>query len=191
MNFLDALLGRSKPIKPSLDQLFGLSTAEITLQTEFNLQPTGGGAICFRPVSSGQFAELQREIDELLKASTKDAPLTWRTFTDAFGYEWIVLESSEFQNLVTSIHMISQELQESGFGEQLLASVFQFRQDRGQNVYWLYNYKRGAFYPFVPTPGQQRDNPQELRLSSVMKHELRIEEDLSKWYALWGIPLEK
>ncbi len=190
MSFLDALLGRAKPVRSSLEQLFGLSTAELTLETEFGLKPTGGAAICFRPVSTGQFAELEHEIGELLQASTKDSPLSWRSFTDSFGYDWIVIETPDFPNVVATIHMISRELEESGFRDQLLASVFQFRDDRGQNVYWMYNYKRGAFYPFVPLPGQTRDNALELRLSSVMSKELNLESDLSKWYALWGIPLE-
>ena len=44
-------------------------------------------------------------------------------------------------------------------------------------------------YPFVPSGAQSRDNPEELRLSSVLKRELSIESDLSRWYALWGVPL--
>jgi hypothetical protein len=85
--------------------------------------------------------------------------------------------------------MISRELQDAGFGEQLLAAVIQFRDSRGRNAYWMYNYKRGTFYPFVPSGNQQRDNALELRLSSIMKSELNVESDLSKWYPLWGIPL--
>lgn len=189
MSFLDALLGRTKPVKASLDQLFGLSTSDVTMETEFGLKPTGGAAICFRPISTGQFSQLEQEISELLQTSTKDSPLTWRTFKDSYGYEWIVLEAQEFENLVATAHMVSRELEDSGFGEQLLASVFQFRGGDGKDVYWLYNYKRGSFYPFVPTPGQQRDNAEELRLCSIMSKELNVEQDLTKWYALWGIPL--
>jgi|SRR5579872_2550509 len=183
------MLGRTRPVKSNLDQLFGLSTAQITLETELDLKPTGSAAISFRPVSSGEFAGLQREIDDLLKASTKDAPLSWRSFTDSFGYQWIIVQSSDYTNLVTTVHMISRELQDSGFGEQLLAAIFQFRDPNARNVYWIYNYKRGAFYPFVPTGGQERDNALEIRLSAIMKGELHIEEDLAKWYALWGVPL--
>jgi hypothetical protein len=190
VSWLDSVLGRTKPIKASLDQLFGLSTGVITLQTELDLNPTGGAAISFRPVSSGEFSQLQKEIDQLLKASTHDAPLTWKTFADNFGYQWIILHSDDFANLVATVHMISRELQDSNFGEQLLASIFQFKDDKGRNVYWIYNYKRGAFYPFVPTGDQQRDNASELRYCAIMKGELNIEEDLTKWYALWGIPLD-
>ncbi|HEX6510570.1 MAG TPA: hypothetical protein VF221_23320 [Chloroflexota bacterium] len=168
-----------------------MSTAVVTLQTEFDLTPTGGAAICFRPVSSGQFAELQREIDQLLTVSTKDSPLQWSSKADAYGYQWIILRAEEFSNLVATIHMISRELEDAGFGEQLLAAAFQFRTSDGRNVYWLYNYKRGTFYPFVPSLNQTRDNAMELRLSSVLKGELNIEQDLTKWYALWGIPLDR
>lgn len=190
MSWLDAVLGRTRPVKSSLDQLFGLSTAQITMETEFGLTPSGGAAICFRPVSSGEFSRLEREIGELLTASTKDEPLQWHVFKDDFGYEWIVLKTGDFSNLVATVHMVSRELQDSGFGEQLLASVVQFQAAETRNVYWIYNYKRGSFYPFVPTANKGRDNAQEVRLSGVMGHELNVEQDLAKWYALWGIPLD-
>lgn len=189
MSLFDALLGRTRPVKSKLDNLFGLSTSELTLETEFGLKPTNSAAISFRPVSSGSFAQLQRDIADLLKASTADSPLQWRSFTDSYGYQWIILQAQEFENLVATIHMISLELQDSGYGDQLLASVFQFRGDTTRNVYWIYNYKRGTYYPFVPRGNQERDNALELRLNAVMGKELTVENDLTKWYPLWGIPL--
>lgn len=189
MSLFDALLGRDKPVKSKLDNLFGLSTSQLTLQTEFDLSSTNAAAISFRPVSGGAFTQLQRDIADLLKASTADAPLTWRSFTDSYGYQWIILQAQEFENLVATIHMISLELQDSGYGDQLLASVFQFRDAATHNVYWIYNYKRGTFYPFVPRGNQDRDNALELRLNAVLSRELSSERDITKWYALWGIPL--
>jgi hypothetical protein len=190
LSFLDALLGRDKPVKSNLDRMFGISTAGLTLETEFGLKPTGGAAICFRPVGTGDFARLQSDTEALMQASTKDSPLTWRTFKDSFGYEWIILQAQEFANLVATVHMINLQLQDAGYGEQLLASVFQFQDGSGKNVYWIYNYKRGTFYPFAPIGNQQRDNALELRLNAIMSKELAIEQDISKWYALWGIPLD-
>jgi hypothetical protein len=189
LSWLDSVLGRTKPVKSSLDQLFGMSTAEVTLNTELELKATGKAAISFRPVSSGEFQRLQHEIEELLKASTRDAPLEWHTTADSYGFQWVALHSSDFSNVVTTIHMISHELQDSNFGEQLLASVFEFKDPAGRSVFWVYNYKRGAFYPFVPTGGENRDNAFEMRLCGVMKQELQIEEDAARWYPIWGIPL--
>jgi hypothetical protein len=190
VSWLDALLGRTKPQRASLDQLFGLTTAQITLETEFDLKATNAAGVCFKPVSTGDFAALQKEIDELLQVSAKDSPLTWKPFTDPYSYQWIVIQAQDFTNLVTTIHGISRELQDGGFGSQLLASVYQFRDDKGKNVYWMYNYKRGSFYPFVPQGKDGRDTAAELRLSSLMKRELNIEPDQTMWYAMYGMPLE-
>jgi hypothetical protein len=189
LSFLDAILGRSKPIRANSDALFGMSTGVITLQTELDLEPTGAGAINFRPVSSGDFTQLERDVDALLQASAKDSPITWSTQEDRFGYEWVVLRAQEFDNLVATVHMIGRELEDAGYGPQLLAAVFQFRGGKAGNVYWMYNYKRGTFYPFVPSGQSSRNNAEEVRLSSVMSRELKMESDLSKWYPLWGIPL--
>jgi hypothetical protein len=189
VSFLDALLGRDKPIRSQLDRLFGLSTAELTLATEFDVTSTKAAAISFRPVSTGAFSQLLREVEALLQASTKDSPLTWKNQKDSYGYQWIILQAEEFTNLVATVHMISRELQDNGFGEQLLASVFQFRDSNSRNVYWIYNYKRGTFYPFVPAGSSTRDNATELRLSSVMNGELAVESEPEKWYPLWGVPL--
>ena len=190
MSLFDAILGRSRPIKASIDQMFALSTAELTMETEFGLSPQGGAAICFKPVSSGDFARMEADINDLLKASSSsDAPLQSHTFRDTYGYQWIILQTPDFSNLVATVHMINRELQDHGYSEQLLASVFQFADTNGRHVYWIYNYKRATFYPFVPGPNQSRDNALELRLSSIMERELPVERDLTKWYALWGIPL--
>ena len=188
MSLLDSILGRSKPIRPKTDELFGISTGAITMQTELDLTPTGAGAITFRPVSAGDFRQLERDIQLLLDRSTRDSPLQWRTETDSFGYEWMILNAAEFENVVATIHMIGRQLQDSGYGPQLLAAVFQFKGPHG-NAYWMYNYKRGSFYPFVPSGPNTRDNAEEIRLSAVMGGEMNVERDLTKWYPLWGIPL--
>lgn len=52
----------------------------------------------------------------------------------------------------------------------------------------IYLYKRGTFYPFAPLPGQKRDNPLELQVKATVKDDLRVEEDLNRWFPLWGAP---
>ncbi len=60
----------------------------------------------------------------------------------------------------------------------------------GRRVYFIYNFKRGAFYPFVPAGGkQQRDTERELRLKAQLAAELPFEEDTARWFPLWEIPL--
>ena len=57
-------------------------------------------------------------------------------------------------------------------------------------VYWIYGYKRGAFWPFVPTgKDQDRNNAEELELKAKLEHELPIEQDLTRWFGLFDAPL--
>ena len=71
----------------------------------------------------------------------------------------------------------------------LLAAVFKFQ--GGKNpVYFVYGYKRGAYWPFVPTgEKQERDNAEELELKAKLEKELPIEPDLSRWFGLFNAPL--
>ena len=189
MSFLDRLLGTAKPVQSKTDGLFAMSTAVVTLQTSLHLEPSLEGALCFKAIDSVQFDELRRDIVELLKIRANDTESQMRSSADEYGFQWAVLRTKEFEDLVTTIHMISEELKARGFGEQLLASVFRFKDETGRSVFWVYNYKRGTFYPFVPKPGQERDNVYELRLSSLMQREMPVEKELERWYAMWGMPI--
>ena len=53
----------------------------------------------------------------------------------------------------------------------------------------MYGYKRGAFWPFVPTGERERDNAEELELKAKLEKELPIEPDISMWFALFGLPI--
>lgn len=189
MRLFDSLFGRTRLVQSNLDQLFGLSAAAISLQAQLNLTSTGAAALSFRPVSSGDFKQIESDMEGLLNVSKDDTQVTWRTFTDPYGYQWILLKAPDLENLAASVYTLSRELEDSGYGEQLLAAVFQFHDEHGTNVYWIYNFKRGTWYPFAPAGNQQRDNALELRLSAVMKPELKIETDMTRWFPLWGIPL--
>ena len=66
MGFLDVLLGRTKPVQPKLDDLFALPSAAIQLQAATGFTPTGSGSVCFRAVEGKTFADIQKEVRELL-----------------------------------------------------------------------------------------------------------------------------
>ena len=79
--------------------------------------------------------------------------------------------------------------QAGGYGDRLLAAVFAF-EENGRRLYLIYNFKRGAFYPFVPAPGdKQRDNEREMRLKAQIGGEVPIEPEMTRWFPLWEIPL--
>ena len=94
-------------------------------------------------------------------------------------------------DLVTAAHLVATEMKASGFGEQLLAATFGFRdRDRREIVQLIYGFKTGTFWPFVPTgDGHKRDNREELRLKAALEPELPMEDDLSRWFGLFDAPL--
>ncbi|HEY7346869.1 MAG TPA: hypothetical protein VH599_01025 [Ktedonobacterales bacterium] len=191
MGFFETLFGRQKPVKMSPEKLFAMSTAELTLRTSLELVPAGHAGICFQGLASSPFKQLQGELNQLMQVAGQGGGVQARPWEDDLGYKWFLMEGQDFQGMVAAVHMVSQSLLEEGYSEQLLAAVFRFNDERARPIYWVYNYKRGTFYPFVPRPdssSHHRDNAEELRLSAAMDKEMPIEKDLERWYALWGLP---
>lgn len=187
MSFLDRLLGTSKPIASKTENLFAMTTAVITLQTSLAIEPTNQAALYFKAIDSSRFDELARDITELLKIRANETEAEMHARADEYGYQWIVLHTQQFEDLVTTLHLVSEELKSRGFGEQLLSAVFKFTSE-ARTVFWIYNYKRGTFYPYVPKGSQQRDNAYELRLDVAMSRELPMEKEKESWYAIYGLP---
>lgn len=187
--FFDSLLGRTRPAPPTIERLFAMSTAQISMESQLGMKAGDRAGISFRPVDSAYFDRLTSELDDMLKISTEATNTKFETQTDQYRFRWVLLTDDQFEDLVATIHIISQTLIEHQFGEQLLTAVFRYTTAQGQPVYWLYNYKRGTFYPFAPTgKGRERDNALELRLSNAMGRELPIEEQLERWYPVWDVP---
>ncbi|MFD8079550.1 hypothetical protein ACFV3E_43860 [Streptomyces sp. NPDC059718] len=190
MGFLDALLGRSKPVRPDLDQLFGLPSAAVTLEAAAGFRPTGVGSVCFAAVEGGAFAEVQQDVRALLDMDTGQGAVPVESVRDAYGYTWLVVRrpAEDLPVLVGDLHAVNSALEGHGFGPQLLCSMAAFRDDAGRSLALVYLYKRGSFYPFAPLPGEKRDNPLELQAKALLGNDLRLEEDLGRWFPLWGAP---
>jgi hypothetical protein len=190
VGFLDALLGGKKKLSGvAPDRLFAMSTAYITLETSLDVKTAGSAGIVFQPLATGDFAQILKDAEELLHGTAQEQGSKLTSADDEFGYRWLVLRDPDFEDLVVSLNTISTELQAGGYGDRLLAAVFAFEED-GRRLYLIYNFKRGAFYPFVPAPGdKQRDNEREMRLKAQIGPELPIEAELTRWFPLWEIPL--
>jgi len=187
VGLFEVLFGRTKPVKSKSEALFAMATAEVTLSTSLQLTPAKRAGIVFKPVESSYFDQAEQELQGMLRQSSQDESLRFSTETDSYGFRWIVLENDGFEELVAAQHMVSITLTDNGFGDQLLAAVFRF-DTASHPVYWIYNYKRGSFYPFVPHGNHDRDNGEELRLAAVIGKELPVEKATDHWYAIWGIP---
>lgn len=188
MKLFDTIFGRTPPAKANLDNLFSLPGACVTLAISGHIEPTGKAGVCFKPASGAAFENTISDFQNLIETmGTKDpAP----TAKDSFGYEWITLSDSDFETLVTKTHMLNSTLDDAGFGPQLLCSVFVFREtETKETIYFVYLFKRGTFYPFVPVGHEKRDSEREMAVKSLIEHEIPIESDLSHWFPLWEIPL--
>ena len=187
MGFLDRLLGRSAPAKPDLDQLFALPSAALTLEAAAGLRPTGQGSVSFRAPEGGAFAALEKDVQALLDAD--EGPKVERT-QDSYGFTWLLVrhDPTDMAGLVTDLHAVNTSLEGQGFGPMLLCSLVCFAGDSGRRLALVYLYKRGTFYPFAPTGGQQRDTALELQIRGTVADDLTVEPDLSRWFPVWGAP---
>lgn len=193
MGFLDSILGRSKPVPANLDALFGLPSAAITLQTEGGFEPSGRAGVCFKPVVGSSFDTMQGDMTQLLTLLKSQHELDLAESTDDLGYHWMVITEPQVEDLVSNIHVVNSSLQDAGYGPQLLCSVFGFKPAPGSSshrgIYVIYLYKRGTFYPFAPLDGQKRDNTLELHLKGLLEKDLKVEQDLARWFPVWGAPV--
>jgi hypothetical protein len=185
------LFGRTRLKKANMDDLFALPTAQITLEADVGWKPAGRAGVCLKPVTSGTFAQVEAELRELVEIAARDIGSVVDISTDEYGYRWLVLEDPDFEDLVTRVHLAGRELEEQGYGAQLLSAVFRFRRSSAQSTpgYVIYNYKRGNFYPFCPTGDKERDNSAELRVSALMEEELPMEKELERWFPVWDCPV--
>jgi hypothetical protein len=195
VGLLDVILGRSKPVRPDLDQLFAVPSAALTLQAATGLAPTGLGSVCFAGVEGGGFARLQEDVRELLDADTERGGIPVEFSRDTYGYTWLLASHppEDTAGLVNDLHAVNTLLQDGGFGPHLLCSLIGFRDAEGagdRSLALVYLYKRGTFYPFAPLPGgaEKRDNQLELQVRGALGEDLRVEKDLSRWFPVWGAP---
>lgn len=192
MGFLDAILGGKKKLKapPAADKLFAMSTAYITLSSGHGIETKGVSAIVFQPLATADFEAIVSEMEELLAGTGADTGTAISTHEDSHGYRWIILHDDDIEDLVVGVNAVSDALMVGGYGDRVLAAVFAFNDSKRRAVYFIYNYKRGAWYPFVPAPGQQaRDGERELQIKAIISGELPIEPELERWFPLWGIPI--
>jgi len=190
VGLLDVITGRRKLKVPAPDRLFAISTANVTFETELGLKTRGVAGIVFQPLDTADFQAIVAEMEAVVRGTGGDAGTTVETSDDSYGYRWVVLRDADFDDLVVGVNAVSTAIEGAGYGERVLCAVFAFDQGSGQPVYWIYNYKRGAFYPFVPKgTGQERDNERELRLKAQVGADLPLEPELERWFPLWGTPI--
>jgi len=204
----DILTGRHEVKGPAPDRLFAITTAYITLESEHQIEPLGSAAIVFQALATSEFEATLRDMEEVVKATGGETGTRVSTEDDSYGYRWMILRNPDgapsVEDLAVGINAVSGSIETAGHGERLLCAVFAFADHSGAagrapaRIYFIYNYKRGYWYPFVPAGAdaggggdgaEQRSTERELQIKAQIASELPLEPELERWFPLWGIPI--
>ncbi len=166
------------------DDLFGMSTAYLTMEADLGYDSLDAGALCFAGVDSTSFRDAVAEVEAILEAGSEETGTEFDVSEDDHGYHWVILEDSDPEDLITSMHFGADTFIEHGYGSRLLAAVFGYENEDGP-AYWIYSFRRGRYYPFAPRGGRERESSAEFKLESVLDGELEIEREKEYWYPLW------
>ena len=189
MGFLDTLLGGRRKLKgPAPDRLFAMTTAYVQMEAGLGLKAKGVAGIAFQQIATADFKQILSSTEELLHGSAEDTGTQVESADDEYGFRWVILRDADFDDLLVAMNTVSSELQGGGYGDRLLCAVFPFTED-GRTIYFIYNFKRGSFYPFVPTGSKQRNTEREFQLRAQLGNELPIEPEIERWLPLWDLPL--
>ncbi|AGB17334.1 hypothetical protein Halru_2759 [Halovivax ruber XH-70] len=175
------------------EDLFGMSTAYMTMQADLGYESVGEAALCFSGVDASSFHETVDDVEAILEAGQEETGTEFTVTADGHGYEWVVLADDDPEDLVTSMHFAADTFVEQGYGSRLLAAVFGYEVNEAragdstssQRAYWIYSFRRGSFYPFAPAGDRDRAHSVEFKLESVLDGELDVEDDKEYWYPLW------
>lgn len=194
MGLWEAMRGRTKPTRPNLDALFAVPSAAVTLEAGAGFLATGVGAVCFRAGGGAAWAQVEADIRSMLD-DDPEVPDDVEFTIDSFGYTWLVVrrpaaDDLDLSGLCTDLHAVNTTLVAQGFESGLLCTLVPFADPTGERFGLVYLYKQGSFYPFAPAPdgSQQRNNLLEIRMRDLLVGDLPMEQDLSRWLALWGAP---
>jgi hypothetical protein len=183
---------RKQPSRPSLDRLFALSAVYTDPARQLQVVSRGLGAVVFHPVEGAQFDQIVRRAQAAVRETRLggDADDTEvESSNDPYAFRWLIFRNASFERLVAGVHAISTAL-EATWWDRLLCAVFSFEDDLGRPVYWVYNYKWGAFYPIAPASGNHhREVDREQLLSSHLDDDVSVQPERGVWFPLWGIPI--
>jgi len=185
--FRDLFSRRPAP-QPTSDNLPAILQAAPILLSELDLVPSGEAGICLKPVASNNTADSPPGVTELLKDLIDTSNVT----TDGLGFSWILFKNADLPELETKVHQVHDAIAGSDAKARLLCTVFGFvpKVLPGEgSVRMVYLTRQATWYPFAPVSASARNNELELRVKAFLSDSVPLESDLSRWMALWGLPV--
>lgn len=165
------------------DDLIALSRVSTAMETELGYEPAYEAGLVFSDISSIDFEKSLEEVKGVIhhQDQTENADLEMK---DVHGNQWIVVQDSSVESLFANLQYGASAMESVEYDSRLLAAVAPFEKG-DRTAYVVYSFKRGKFYPFVPTTTNERDRPEENRIEALLREEIDVEEDVQYWYPLW------
>ncbi|HLH29212.1 MAG TPA: hypothetical protein VKW77_09860, partial [Acidimicrobiales bacterium] len=189
----------------------------ITLQSAAGMTCSGRAGVCYKPPSGQGFEDMESEVVKLLgmdgttlRKVADSFGYQWLVLEDA-DIEALVTQvhmvNSSLadagwgpQLLCSVFGLCRLEDPSSSGGEGSAGAGTEGGEGGGEptvgpgrvrpsSSFLVYLFKRGTFYPFVPTGSEKRDTEEELRLRSLVADDLKVEADLARWFPLWDLPV--
>jgi hypothetical protein len=190
MGLRSIFTGRSQVKQPAArERLFALTTAYVTLETSYSITSAGAAGIAVQALATSDFQAMLKDTEAVVGGTAGDMKATVETRDDEYGFRWVVVRTPAIEDQVVAINGVSSSVEGAGYGERLLCAVFAFKDEHDAAINFIYNYKRGSWYPFVPAGNQDRNTERELQLKAQIGDELPIEPELERWFPLWGAPV--
>ena len=186
------VLGHQPLGRARADLVYGMVAARLTLEVNLRLA-VRAAALAFNPPKQVQEPQSENRLDVLAASIATDIEAAIDKCDDDFGFRWLILRGSDLEELAVSLGVLAEEL---GRADQLwgpLFAAFAFT-DRsnapnGRQAFWIFNFERGSFYPFVPTTYGDRDTRREAQFASAVDGELKLERDRELWFPVWESPV--
>jgi|Deesub1362A_J573_1020465.scaffolds.fasta_scaffold00191_10 hypothetical protein len=185
MKSIRSLFSRSKKSEKSL---LGILDAVVDMEFYLDLRPSSNAGILVKPLKTHYYRESENIIREMLQLIEDSYKTRSQIEKDSYGYTWILMEDEDFEDLVNAVYMLESVFEDHNLKNQILVGVFRFEGD--YRLYWIYSFKKGKFYPFIPEePSEKKRNTaQELRVANLMEKILPVEKKVEEWFPLWDIP---
>jgi hypothetical protein len=188
MTLADLLLGRREPKRARLELINGIVAARRSFEVELDVR---AAAVAIEPQGMSGRGPSPSGLDALLGSIAEDTGAMVERRQDGFGLQWVTFWGGSLDDLALSVGVLAESLHLAGHWDRVVCAAFVFQKASNPAawVYWIYNFQRGTFYPFVPQRDARRDSEEEARLRAAVEHDLRLERDPQQWYPLWGIPV--
>ena len=85
-----------------------------------------------------------------MRGTGEETGTTLETTDDTYGYRWMVLHDDDIEDLAVGVNAVSDALASAATATACCARSSPSSRPTATPVYFIYNYKRGTWYPFVP-----------------------------------------